>query len=165
MLTIVRETPDRADIHRLLGQADARSAALYPAESRFGATAAELILQNVRFFLARDFGTAVGCGGFVVGADRCGELKRVFVIPEARGRSIGRRIVEAVEHAARAEHVPTLLIETGVASVEALSLYRRLGYAERGPFWSYGSDPLSVFLEKPLTRSQPPPSVAAPVAP
>jgi putative acetyltransferase len=36
----------------------------------------------------------------------------------------------------------------GVSQPEALGLYRKLGYAERGPFGRYKSDPLSVFLEK-----------------
>ncbi len=126
---------------------------------------ADLLSQDVRFLVARDAGMAIGCGGYVVGVDGRGELKRVFVRPEARGHGVGRQILDALEHAASMEGVRHLLIETGVAFVEALRLYRRFGYAERGPFWSYGLDPLSVFLEKRINRSQPPPSAAAPVAP
>ena len=32
--------------------------------------------------------------------------------------------------------------------IAALALYRRAGYAERGPFGEYASDPLSHFFEK-----------------
>jgi len=44
--------------------------------------------------------------------------------------------------------VPVARLETGVKQPEALALYRKLGYAERGPFGAYGEDPLSVFMEK-----------------
>jgi putative acetyltransferase len=41
-----------------------------------------------------------------------------------------------------------LRLETGVRQPEALGLYRKLGYRERGPFGAYKPDPLSVFMEK-----------------
>ena len=152
-------------MHRLLEQSDARSAALYPVGSRFGASAADLRSQDVRFYVAREEGLAIGCGGYLIGPNRNAELKRIFVAAEARGRGVGRRIISTIEQAALAEDVPCMLIETGVASVEALGLYRRLGYVARGPFWDYRPDPLSAFMEKPLNRCQPRPSAAAPAAP
>jgi putative acetyltransferase len=42
-------------------------------------------------------------------------------------------------------------LETGVLQTEALGLYRRLGYQERGPYGDYETDPLSVFMEKRLS--------------
>jgi putative acetyltransferase len=39
-------------------------------------------------------------------------------------------------------------LETGVRQPEALALYRRHGYTERGPFGPYQPDPLSTFFEK-----------------
>ena len=41
-------------------------------------------------------------------------------------------------------------LETGIRQPEALGLYRRLGYLERGRFGAYLEDPLSVFMEKRL---------------
>ncbi len=41
-------------------------------------------------------------------------------------------------------------LETGVKQSEALGLYKKLAYVERGPFGGYSSDPLSVFMEKQL---------------
>lgn len=41
-------------------------------------------------------------------------------------------------------------LETGVASTEALALYRRSGYREREPFGDYALDPRSIFMEKAL---------------
>jgi putative acetyltransferase len=72
----------------------------------------------------------------------------MFVTPEARGLKLGSRILAALEAAATAEGVRVLRLETGVRQPEALPLYRRHGYTERGPFGAYQRDPLSTFFEK-----------------
>jgi putative acetyltransferase len=46
--------------------------------------------------------------------------------------------------------VNLIRLETGVKQPEAVRLYRKLGYVERGPFGHYRADPLSVFMEKTL---------------
>lgn len=152
MLSITRETPDQPDVLHLLEQADARSASLYPAESRFGLDLAELLAQAVRFFVARLDGRTVGCGGYALGRNQDAELKRIFVLPAVRGQGVGRTPVLAIEQAAAAEQVGWMRLETGVKSGEALHLYRHLGYIERGPFDAYVPDSLSVFMEKQLGR-------------
>ncbi|WP_026871537.1 GNAT family N-acetyltransferase [Inquilinus limosus] len=149
-LTIARETPDQAEVHALLEQADRRSAGLYPEESRHGLDVAALLAQRVHFFVARLDGRAVGCGGYAPEGDGTAELKRIFVATEARGLGIGRALLAALEAEARREGIRLLRLETGVKSTEALGLYRRFGYRETGPFGAYGPDPLSVFMEKAL---------------
>ncbi len=72
----------------------------------------------------------------------------------ARGRGIARGILAALEQAARDEGVQLMQLETGVHSPEALALYRRAGYRERGPFGPYAPDPLSVFMEKSLEAAR-----------
>jgi putative acetyltransferase len=124
---IGRETPDQPEIVALLAEADARAAALYPAESRHGLTLAALQAQDARFFVARSGGRAMGCGGYVLLPERSAEMKRVFVKPEARGLRIGWALVEAIEGAAVAEGAARMYLETGVKSDEALGLYRRRG--------------------------------------
>ena len=46
-----------------------------------------------------------------------------------------------------------MMLETGTLQPEALGLYERAGYTVRGPFGGYGPDPLSVFMQKPLTAN------------
>jgi len=147
---IERETPDQPEVAALLVQADARSAALYPAESRHGLPVAALIAQGARFFAARAGGRIVGFGGYVRLPDGSAEMKRVFVAEAARGQGVGRAVVEAVEGAAKGQGIRRMFLETGVKSDEAIRLYRRLGYAECGPFGAYRPDPLSVFMAKSL---------------
>jgi putative acetyltransferase len=123
-------------------------ASLYPAESNHMVDIAALSEPNVRFVVARRDSVAVGCGALVLGADGEAELKRMFVVPEARGRRIGSRILEALEEAGKAKGVRIIRLETGVRQPESLALYRRYGYTERGPFGTYQRDPLSTFFEK-----------------
>jgi len=98
--------------------------------------------------VARRAGVAIGCGALVPGTGGEAELKRMFVVPEARGLKLGSRILDALEAAAKAEGVRVLRLETGVRQPEALALYHRHGYTERGPFGTYRPDPLSTFFEK-----------------
>ena len=110
-----------------------------------------MLALDVRFIVARLDGLLVGCGGYAMDKEGAAELKRIFVLETARGQGVARRILDALENSARAEGVSVMQLETGVKSTEALSLYHRFGYCERGPFGSYRHDPLSVFMEKTLT--------------
>jgi putative acetyltransferase len=147
-VAIAQEPPDQPDVHALLRQSDTYFASPYPAASNHLVDIAALSEPNVRFVVARRDGDAVGCGALVLGADGEAELKRMFVAPEARGLKLGSRILDALEAAATAEGVRVLRLETGMRQPEALALYRRRGYTERGPFGAYARDPLSTFFEK-----------------
>ena len=147
---IAREKPDTDEMRALLEQADAFSAALYPAEGRFPMSSADLLAATVRFFVARIDRRAVGCAALVVQAPDRGELKRMFVDQGMRGQGIGQAMLRHIEAVARLEGVQTIQLETGPQSLAALHLYRCHGYIERGPFGAYQASPHSVFMEKHL---------------
>jgi putative acetyltransferase len=147
---IAAEPADQPEVHALLAQSDAYMARLYPAESNHLVDAATLMKPNVRFFVVRRDGRAIGCGALVLAADGSAEIKRMFVVPEERGRGIGRRILTQLEEAARAEGATLMRLETGIHRPEAIGLYRAAGFVEIGPFGSYVADPLSLFMEKRL---------------
>jgi putative acetyltransferase len=132
----------------LLRQSDSYSESLYPPESRHQPDIHSLSGADVRLFVARLSARAVGCGALVIGEAGRAELKRMFVDPAARGRGIGEAILQSIEAAARAEGIRLIQLETGVHNSDALRLYHRFGYVERGPFGNYCDDPLSVFMEK-----------------
>jgi putative acetyltransferase len=144
------ESPRQGDVIELIRALDAYQAALYPAESNHLLPIEALAAPDVRFFVARRAGEALGCGALRIDSAGYGEVKRMFVMPRARGLKLGRRILERIEAAAREERLHCLRLETGIDQPEALGLYRAAGFAERGPFGEYGPDPLSVFMEKPL---------------
>lgn len=56
------------------------------------------------------------------------EIKRMFVLEEARGRGLARRILAALEADARAAGRTRMVLETGTKQPEALELYASSGY-------------------------------------
>jgi putative acetyltransferase len=149
-VTLAAEPADQPEVHELLAQSDAYMASLYPPESNHLVDVATLMQPNVRFFVARWERRAIGCGALVLARDGSAEIKRMFVLPEARGRDIGRRILEQLEDASRAEGITVIRLETGIHQPEAIGLYRSAEFVEIGPFGNYRPDPLSLFMEKRL---------------
>ena len=148
-LTIAVERAERDDVRALLHTVWSWSAGLYPPESRHGLDLAAYQRPEVALFVAREAGLALGCGAYQLQGDRSAELKSMFVVPEARGRGIGRALLAAIEDALRGR-VTILCLETGVKQPAAIRLYETAGFRRRGPFGSYREDPLSIFMEKPL---------------
>ncbi|MCL7495386.1 MULTISPECIES: GNAT family N-acetyltransferase [Streptomyces] len=56
------------------------------------------------------------------------EIKRMFVVPEARGQGLARQILAALEADARAAGRSRMVLETGTEQPEALELYASSGY-------------------------------------
>jgi putative acetyltransferase len=149
-VTITIESPRQEDVARLIRALDAYLSGLYPAESNHLLDVETLSAPSIRFFVARRGREALGCGALRVDESRYGEVKRMFVLPEARGLSLGKRILGRIEEQARREGLDRLCLETGIHQPEALGLYRAAGFLEREPFGDYQPDPLSVFMEKAL---------------
>ncbi len=149
-VTIEKEPPRQAEIIDLLHQSDLYAQSLYPAESNHLVDIATLEKPEVGFFVARHQGAIVGCCALVDAKDGTGEIKRMFVDPNARGLRIGRRLLERVEAYGRDIGLSAIRLETGIYQPEAIGLYRSAGYLDIEPFGSYRPDPLSLFMEKPL---------------
>lgn len=147
-VTIAQESPRQDEVVRLVAELDAYLGELYPAESNNLLDIEALAAPDIRFFVARRSGAIVGCGAVRLDPDGYAEIKRMYVHPNARGAQIGRRLLERIEDEARAAGRTVLRLETGIHQAEALALYRKLGFRERGPFGSYRPDPVSVFMEK-----------------
>ena len=147
-ITIARERPDQPDVMRLIAALDAHAIALYPPESNHLLDVAALCDAAVTFLVVRAGGAAIGCGALLRDPRGWGEIKRMYVRPDTRGRGIGRRVLAELEIIARASGLPLLRLETGIHNTEALALYRRAGFVERDAFGDYAADPLSVFMEK-----------------
>ncbi|MER5206643.1 GNAT family N-acetyltransferase [Streptomyces sp. NPDC002825] len=83
-------------------------------------------------------------------ADGDAELKRMYVIPEARGLGLARRILAALESDARAAGRTRMVLETGTAQPEAIALYLSSGYEPCTKFGYYRDYPNSRCFAKPL---------------
>src|SRR5579859_2490168 len=80
--------------------------------------------------LARLREEPVGCGALKFHEDAVGEIKRMWVAPRARGLGLGRRLLLALEHAAKEAGMTVLHLETNRTLTEAIQLYRHSGYQE-----------------------------------
>ena len=152
-MNIAFETPDQAEVLKLIADLDAYQLTLYPPESVYALDLASLKKPNVLFAVARNPAReVVGCGAIVLGAEY-GELKRMYVRPETRGQGVAKKLLNALESAAQAQGCAVLTLETGPYQHEALALYERHGYQRRGPYGDYPDDPLSVFMQKTVGAS------------
>lgn len=136
----------------LLTLSDAYLASLYPAESNH-LTSPQTLSESHVCFLGITIGEQVVACGAVKRMDddgQYGEIKRVFVLPDHRGRSLSKMIMVALESHLATHGIGWARLETGIHQPEALGLYYRLGYRQRPPFGAYRMDPLSIFMEKPL---------------
>lgn len=151
-LTIAIESPRQDGVVRLLDMSNAYAESLYPAESNHMLDLASLEQPDVSFWVARIEGDIVGCCALVEAGDGTAEIKRMFVDPIARGRSVSRKLMETLEAAAAERNLTAIRLETGIYQPEAIGLYRRFGYVEIAAFGSYQPDPLSLFMEKRLAK-------------
>ena len=98
-------------------------------------------------------GGAVGCGAVRGIGAGTGEIKRMWLAPEVRGRGVGRRLLAALEDEARRLGYRALRLDTRRELVEAVSLYRSAGYREVA---DYNANPdADAWFEKSLSPSQP----------
>ncbi|HEY2679602.1 MAG TPA: GNAT family N-acetyltransferase [Steroidobacteraceae bacterium] len=94
-----------------------------------GAAAVEDFNQpNGCFLIARLLGKAVGCGAIRTLGPGMGEIKRMWVSPEARGLGLGRKLLEELEQSARKLKLHTVRLDTNETLGEAIGLYLASGY-------------------------------------
>ena len=72
------------------------------------------------------------------------ELKRMFLLPEYRGRGYGSEIAERLLGAAREAGYRRVRLDSDPSMEHALRLYRRLGFR---PIERYNDGPCLVFME------------------
>ncbi|MEV6403895.1 GNAT family N-acetyltransferase [Streptomyces bobili] len=81
------------------------------------------------FLLARDASRRpIGCGGWRRIDATTGEIKRMYVHPDARRHTLGRQLLHELQDHARQLGLTHMQLETGVANTAALALYRSQGY-------------------------------------
>ncbi|AWB96436.1 hypothetical protein DCE93_12905 [Agromyces badenianii] len=156
-VTVAVEPPRQPEVERLLDGSTAYAESLYPPESSFLLDIATLERAEVAFYVARDGDRAVGIAALVAEADASrGELKRMFVDPEARGRGVAAALLDRIEADAAARGIIEIVLETGDLHDAAQALYARRGYRLIPQFGQYVGEPHSVCFAKTL--------IAAPTA-
>jgi GNAT superfamily N-acetyltransferase len=98
--------------------------------------------------VAYDGEQPVACGGVRVLAPGLAEIKRMYVAPSARGRGMGRTLLQALEAAAVDLGCDRARLDTAASFTEAVALYRSAGYADIPDY--NGNPHASVWMERRL---------------
>ncbi|HVP74884.1 MAG TPA: GNAT family N-acetyltransferase [Gaiellaceae bacterium] len=143
---------DAPDVYALADAQQAEMRGRYEGEADIGPTreAAMFVPPDGVFLVVREDGRAIGCGGVCRFDETRAELKRMYVVPEARGRGLGRRLLDELEAEARRLGYTGIVLETGDRQPEALGLYESAGYERIPCYGVYATRALSLCFEKHL---------------
>ncbi|MGH2899797.1 MAG: GNAT family N-acetyltransferase [Solirubrobacteraceae bacterium] len=141
------ESPGR----ELLGELIELFNAQYPGRAaRPGSVTApdEMVAPHGAFLVGYEDGRPIAIGGLRPLADGACEIKRMYVVPEARSRGAGRALLAALEDAARELGYELVRVDCGPAQQHSRSLFTATGYVQIEP---YNANHIAdYFAEKPL---------------
>jgi GNAT superfamily N-acetyltransferase len=107
------------------------------------ATPADFAPPRGTFLVGFDAEGAPVCGGGVKGLDdEAAEIKRMYVVPSARGRGLARVLLAALEDAARELGYGIVRLDTGPRQPHAQRMYEAAGYR---PIGNFNANPVASF--------------------
>ncbi len=153
-LEIGPDDPHRADVQSLLAEHLSFARANSPPEDVHALDTPGLLADGVTFYCARQrvTGTLLAIGALRQLADGSAEVKSMHTAAHARGRGVGRAMLDGLLATARARGCPAVYLETGTAAAfaPARGLYASAGFTACQPFGAYRAGPHSVCLVKDL---------------
>ena len=107
------------------------------------ATPADFAPPHGTFLVGFDDDGAPVCGGGIKRLDdEAAEIKRMYVVPSARGRGLARVLLAALEDAARDLGYTVVRLDTGPRQPHAPRLYEATGYR---PIGNFNANPVASF--------------------
>ena len=114
------------ELQSLLGEFDPASGP--------SASALEMAAPGGLFFILSEGDTLLGCGGLKTHAPGVGEIKRMYITPEARGRGLASELLYELERGAKIIGMTRIVLDTAEPLRDAARLYLRHGYRETERF-------------------------------
>ena len=156
-ILITAEDPRRSDIIALLETHLAFAHEVTPEGHVHALDVEALATPDITFCAARDTVAAdalLGVGALRSYGDGRGEIKSMHTAAAARGRGVGRAMVEHLLGVAREFDLTWVGLETGTypAFEAARRLYASMGFTECPPFADYTDNPYSVCMELALAE-------------
>ena len=147
---ITIDDPRTRDVRRLLERHLAHAHANTRPEEVYALDVDALLDPAVTFFSFRADGELLGVAALKELDEQHGEVKSMHTAEAARGRGIGRALVEHLIGVARERGYRRLSLETGAgpAFAPARALYARAGFVPCGPFADYDGSPNSAYMTR-----------------
>lgn len=92
----------------------------------------------------------VACGAIKEFTSTAMEVKRMFTLPEWRGKGLASQILKELEKWTKELGYTTCVLETGIRQTEAIALYEKSGYQRIPNYGQYAGVDASVCFEKML---------------
>ncbi|MFT6214217.1 MAG: GNAT superfamily N-acetyltransferase [Roseivirga sp.] len=105
-------------------------------------------LKNV--VIIYDNGQALGCGAIKAFEEKKMEVKRMYTLPESRGKGIASAVLSELEKWAKELGCDRCILETGQRMPDAIGLYQKTGYKKIDNYGQYIGVENSRCFEKKL---------------
>ncbi|MGL2962415.1 GNAT family N-acetyltransferase [Flavobacterium sp. RSB2_4_14] len=149
MIELIRTTSDNEDFEKLVILLDAYLRVLDGDDHAFYAQFNKSsLLKNA--MVCYENGIPVGIGAYKEFEPNVAEIKRMFTLPEYRGKGIAKAILTKLENWAKEENYTTSILETGYLQDDAIGLYQKLGYSIIENFGQYIGVANSICMKKNL---------------
>ncbi len=97
-------------------------------------TADEMAPPSGAFLVGYEDGRPIAIGGVRRLEDAICEIKRMYVVPDARSRGAGRALLAALEDAARELGYERVRLDSGPAQRHSRALFADAGYVQIAPY-------------------------------
>lgn len=141
-----RTTSDDVDFKYLTRLFDDYLVEIDGDEKDFFAQYNQIYIKNV--VVCYENGIAIGCGAFKAYEPNVAELKRMFVLPEARGKGIASAILIELENWAKEEGFTSCILETSCRLENAIALYKKFGFEITPNYGQYIGVESSICMKK-----------------
>lgn len=147
MITIQRTDSSNEDFIHLVRFLDKELAGRDGAEHGFYAQFNKIdALKYV--VVAYDEKKAVSCGAIKPFEEGIMEVKRMYTLPEFRGKGIASVVLRELEQWTKELQMKKCVLETGIRQPEAIALYTKNGYSRIPNYGQYAGVENSVCFEK-----------------
>ncbi|WP_374445476.1 GNAT family N-acetyltransferase [Epilithonimonas sp.] len=145
----LRTTSENPDFQKLVKQLDAYLAIMDGDEHAFYNQYNKIdMLKNC--IVIFDNEEAVACGAVKALDSESMEVKRMFTLPEKRGKGLASLILKELEIWAKELGYRKTVLETGKRQTEAVALYNKCGYKVIPNYGQYAGIENSICFEKEL---------------
>ena len=147
MINILRTNSDNPDFISLVKLLDAELAERDGADHPFYAQFNKI--DNIKYaVVANENDKPVSCGAIKEYSSNTMEVKRMYTLPEYRGKGIATKVLIELEKWAKELSFEKCILETGKKQPEAIALYKKNGYKLIPNYGQYAGVDNSVCFEK-----------------